>query len=375
MPVVSIDQPTIAEVRFKTAAHDADASRPRARVLTGDRPTGPLHLGHLVGTLQNRVRLQDAYDCTFIVADMHMLTTRSAPEQIAEIDANARGLVLDALSAGLDPARVTFYLQSLVPEVLELAGLFQSLVSVNRLERIPALKDMARDTGQEMSFALLGYPVLQAADILAMRAEAVPVGKDNYAYVEVTREIARRFNARYGEVFPEPETIAGDVPTLIGIDGQRKMSKSLGNAIALSDPPPVVRKKVMGMYTDPNRLTASTPGRVEGNPVFAYLDAFGTDHAAIDDLKDRYRAGTVGDVEVKAYLVEVLEAILQPMRERREMYAGPGVVEALLEEGSGRVRTHTQETLRLAREAMGFGGVHRRMHRKARQAAARDGLS
>ncbi|MGC4190919.1 MAG: tryptophan--tRNA ligase [Thermomicrobiales bacterium] len=339
----------------------------RPRLLTGDRPTGPLHLGHLVGTLQNRVRLQEAYDCTFIVADLHMLTTRSAPEQIAEIDANARSLVLDALSAGIDPAKVTFYLQSLVPEVMELAGLFQSLITVNRLERIPSLKEMARDSGQEMSFALLGYPVLQAADILAVRAEAVPVGKDNYAYVEVTREIARRFNARYGEVFPEPETIAGEVPTLVGTDGQRKMSKSLGNAIALSDLAPVVRKKVMGMFTDPNRLTADTPGRVEGNPVFAYLDTFGTDDAAISALKDRYRAGAVGDVEVKGYLVEVLEAVLLPMRARRETFSAPGVVEALIVEGSERVRDQTQETLYLVRSAMGFSGVHKRIHRRARK--------
>ncbi|HWK79813.1 MAG TPA: tryptophan--tRNA ligase [Thermomicrobiales bacterium] len=361
--------PVLASSVSPSSRNDSAAADPvRPRLLTGDRPTGPLHLGHLVGTLRNRVRLQDAYDCTFIVADLHMLTTRNAPEQIAEIDANARTLVLDALGAGLDPTRVTFYLQSLVPEVLELAGLFQSLVSVNRLERIPSLKEMARDSGQEMSFALLGYPVLQAADILAVRAEAVPVGKDNYAYVEVTREIARRFNARYGEVFPEPETVEGDVPTLVGTDGQRKMSKSLGNAIALSDPAPVVRKKVMGMFTDPNRLTATTPGRVEGNPVFAYLDAFGADIATIEALKDRYRAGRVGDVEVKAYLVEVLESVLQPMRERRETFAAPGVVETLIEEGSERVRTETRETLRLVRTAMGFAGVHTRLHRRARKA-------
>jgi len=202
-----------------------------------------------------------------------------------------------------------------------------------------------------------------------VRAEAVPVGKDNYAYVEVTREIARRFNARYGIVFPEPEIIEGEVPTLIGTDGQRKMSKSLGNAIALSDPAPVVRKKVMGMYTDPNRITASTPGRVEGNPVFAYLDAFGTDRATIAEMKDRYRAGTVGDVAVKAYLVEVLEAVLQPMRARREIFSAPGVVEALIEEGSTRVRTETAETLRLVCEAMGFSGVHKRLHRRAQKAS------
>ncbi|HEU0163826.1 MAG TPA: tryptophan--tRNA ligase, partial [Thermomicrobiales bacterium] len=237
------------------------------RLLTGDRPTGALHLGHLVGTLRNRVRLQHDYECYFIIADLHMLTTKSEPEHIAAVDTNARGLVLDAISAGLEPESVTFYLQSAIPEIHELAGLLQSLVIVSRLERLPALKEMARDANQEMSLALLGYPVLQSADIFSVRAHAVPVGKDNYPFVEISREIARRFNARYGEVFPVPQIVPGEVPTLIGTDGQRKMSKSLGNSIELRDSAEDVRRKVMRMYTDPNRLTADTPGTVEGNPV------------------------------------------------------------------------------------------------------------
>ena len=192
----------------------------RPRMLTGDRPTGPLHLGHLVGSLRNRVRLQDTFDAYFIIADLHMLTTRSAPEDIALVDQRARGLVLDALSAGIEPERAVFYLQSAVPEIHELAGLLQNLVTVSRLERLPALKDMARDAEVEMSFALLGYPVLQSADILSVRAQAVPVGKDNYAFVEITRELARRFNGKYGEVFPVPEIIPGEAPTLVGTDAR-----------------------------------------------------------------------------------------------------------------------------------------------------------
>ncbi|HWV24479.1 MAG TPA: tryptophan--tRNA ligase [Thermomicrobiales bacterium] len=341
----------------------------RPRLLTGDRPTGPLHLGHLVGSLQNRVRLQERYECFFIIADLHMLTTKNSPEDIAKADANARGLVLDALSTGIDPANATFYLQSAVPEIHELAGLLQSQVSVGRVERLPALKDMARAANIEMSLALLNYPVLQSADILCVRANAVPVGKDNYAYVEITREIARRINRVYGEVFPIPEIIEGSVPTLIGTDGQAKMSKSLGNAIALGDDAATVRRKVMRMYTDPNRIRPDIPGRVEGNPVFACLDAFGTDTPIIDDLKQRYRAGTVGDVEVKEYLVEVLDRVYAPMRERRERFSAPGFVDTLIVEGTERVREETRQTVRDLKRAMGLAGVWNRIRRTANRHA------
>ena len=182
------------------------------RMLTGDRPTGKLHLGHYVGTLKNRVNYQHDYESFFIIADIHMLTTKHLPEHIRETDANARLLVLDSIAAGIDPERVTFYLQSGVHEIHEMYTLLQNLVTVSRLERIPSLKDMARDANIEMPFGLLGYPVLQAADILCVKGHVVPVGKDNMAHVEVTREIARRFNALYGEVFPIPEGIAGSVP-------------------------------------------------------------------------------------------------------------------------------------------------------------------
>ena len=337
----------------------------RPRLLTGDRPTGPLHLGHYVGSLQNRVRLQYAYDCFFIVADLHMLTTKNSLEDIARADRNARGLVLDALSAGIEPENATFYLQSAVPEIHELAGLLQSLVTVSRLERLPALKDMARDAHIEMPFALLGYPVLQSADIFCVRADAVPVGKDNFGFVEVSRELARRFNGRYGEVFPVPETIMSAVPTLVGTDGAAKMSKSRGNVINLGDSADEVRRRVRGMYTDPNRIRADVPGRVEGNPVFVFLDTFGTDTATIEDLTARYRAGTVGDVEVKAYLVEVLEAVLAPIRERRARFAEPGFVDHLLVAGTERVREETILTLREMKRAMGLTGVWNRIRRSA----------
>lgn len=343
----------------------------RPRMLTGDRPTGPLHLGHLVGSLRKRVALQETHDAYFIIADLHMLTTRNSPEEIAKVDQRARGMVLDALSAGIDPARATFYLQSAVPEIHELAGLLQSLVTVSRLERLPALKDMARDANVEMSLALLEYPVLQSADILSVRAEAVPVGKDNYGFVEVTRELARRFNRTYGEVFPVPEIIEGDVPTLVGTDGQAKMSKSLGNAIALGDDAATVRKAVMRMYTDPARTSADVPGTVEGNPVFAWLDVFGTDRGRIDEFKARYRAGTVGDVEVKEYLAGGVNDVLEPMRERRERYSAPGYVESLIEAGTARVRAETQETVREMRKAMGFTGAWNRIRRRSERFSQR----
>lgn len=337
----------------------------KPRMLTGDRPTGKLHLGHYVGTLQNRVRYQYNYESFFLVADLHMLTTKNAPGYIAEVDANARQLVLDAIAAGIDPDHVTFYLQSAIHEIHEMNTLFQNLVTVSRLERLPSLKDMARDAGIEMPYGLLGYPVLQAADILCVRAHFVPVGKDNIAHVEVTREIARRFNFLYGEVFPVPEGQVGDVPTLVGTDGRAKMSKSLNNAIFLSDTAKEVERKVMSMYTDPRRISADIPGTVEGNPVFIYHDAFNPDQAEVEALKARYRLGRVGDVEVKQKLAAAINAFLEPMRERRAEYDVPGLVENILYEGTQRVREETKQTLIEMQKAMGLTGVWNRIRRKA----------
>ena len=328
----------------------------RKRILTGDRPTGPLHLGHYVGTLANRLRLQVSYECFFIVADLHTLTTRPDRADIAALGDNIREMVLDYLAVGIDPERSAIFLQSGVPETYELNLIFEMLVSVPRLERVPSLKDMAQAADLEaMPFGLLGYPVLQAADILLPRATLVPVGKDNEAHVEVAREIARRFNGLYGEVFPVPEVLLGDVPSLVGIDGQAKMSKSLDNAIFLADDARTVDAKVRRMYTDPNRVRADIPGTVEGNPVFAYHDAFNPDRDEVDDLKARYREGWVGDVEVKIRLARALNAFLEPIRERRAVYARqPGRVEEILRSGTARARHEAGETMAAVRQAMGL---------------------
>jgi len=296
-----------------------------------------------------------------------MLTTRNTREDIAQVTQNARDMVLDVLAAGIDPGRATFYLQSAIQEVGDLTTLFQNLVTVPRLERVPSLKDMARDAGkEEMPYGLLGYPVLQAADILCVKAHVVPVGRDNAAHVEVTREIARRFNHLYGEVFPVPDLVSADTPTLVGTDGRAKMSKSLGNAIALSDGPAEVHKKVMGMYTDPNRIRPDVPGTVEGNPVFAYHDVFNPDRAQVDDLKSRYRQGRVGDVEVKEKLAIALNAFLDPMRERRARYEDDnGRVDELIVDGTERTRRVVRQTVFEVREVMGLTGVYARLRRKA----------
>ncbi len=327
----------------------------KKRILTGDRPTGKLHLGHYVGSLANRVRLQDEYECFFIIADLHTLTTRPEREHILEIRHNVREIVLDYLAAGINSEKSVIFVQSAIPGTYELNLIFEMLVSVPRLERIPTLKDMARDANlQTMPFGLLGYPVLQAADILLPRAHLVPVGKDNQAHVEVTRELARRFNRLYGQVFPIPEALLSEVPTLVGIDGA-KMSKSRGNAIYLSDDGATVERKVHGMYTDPQRVRADVPGRVEGNPVFIYHETFNPDQEEVKDLKERYCRGKVGDVEVKEKLARAINGFLDPIRERRAHYeAQTGLIEEILAGGIRRMRQESDETMCLVREAMGL---------------------
>ena len=342
-------------------------STARKRILTGDRPTGRLHLGHLVGSLQNRVRLQHEYETILIVADLHMLTTKHTKQDIEEITDNARGLVLDYLASGIDPNVTTVYLQSAIPEIYELNTLFTNFVTVNRLARLPSIKDMAKNAQideESMPFGLLGYPVLQAADILLPRAHLVPVGKDNLAHVEITREIARRFNFLYGDVFPEPEPLLGEIPTLVGTDGQGKMSKSAGNAIMLSDDAATVTKKVRSMYTDPNRVHANVPGTVEGNPVFDYHDAFNPNRAEVDDLKERYRKGAVGDVECKDKLAVALNHYLDPIRARMAGYEqDPGLVDEILFAGTEKVRAIARETMKEVRKAMGVDRAMVRMRR------------
>ncbi|MEJ2550250.1 MAG: tryptophan--tRNA ligase [Anaerolineales bacterium] len=329
----------------------------KQRILTGDRPTGRLHLGHYVGTLKNRLLLQDEYESFYIIADLHTLTTKPEKESIAKIRAYTREIVLDYLAVGIDPEKSVIFLQSGIPETYTLNLIFEMLVSVPRLERVPSLKDMARDARLEtLPFGLLGYPVLQAADILLPRAHLVPVARDNAAHVEVTREIARRFNRMYAAVFPEPQALLGEI--LVGTDGRSKASSSLGNVINLSDDAEIVTHKVQTMYTDPKRIRADVPGKVEGNPLFIYHEAFNDDADEVAELEERYRKGKVGDVEVKRKLSLALNRFLEPIRERRQAYAAQtSLVDEILVQGTKRMREEARETMALVRQAMGFSSL------------------
>lgn len=321
------------------------------RLLTGDRPTGPLHLGHFVGTIKNRVELQDKYETFLFIANYHMLTTKA--EKLLDLDLKkiTYEIVRDNLACGVDPKKVTYYQQSDVPETFELATILGMLIKVPRLEIVPSLKDMMRDSGLDApSYGLLGYPVLMASDILVVKGDVVPVGRDNLANVEVARELAQRFNTSFGKTLTVPEPIvAGKV--LPGTDGMSKMSKSLSNAIFLSDGTAEVKRKVMSMYTDPKRIKATDPGQVEGNPVFIYHDAFNTNTAEVAGLKKRYAKGEVGDVEVKEKLVRTLEAFLEPIRERRVKITDQEISD-ILASGASRAREVAKETLAEVRAAL-----------------------
>jgi len=330
----------------------------RKRLLTGDRPTGRLHLGHYVGTIKNRVELQDDYDCLIIIADLHMLTTKRSKQDIQNILVNAKEAVIDMLSVGIDPGKVRFYLQSATADILGgMYFLMNNLITVNRLKRVPSLKEMALAANQEMTYGLLGYPVLQAVDILAYKANVVPVGKDNYSHIEVTREIARKFNSEYGEVFPIPETVEGVEVNLVGIDGKQKMSKSLNNAIFLSDSDEELRAKVFKMPTDPRRIRADIPGRVEGNTVFIYHDLFNSNKEQVEDLKQRYRNGKVGDTEVKQLLFEAIKSFLEPIRARRKEYENSRLVEEIIKSGTEYARNEFKNTLKDVQNAIGYTKV------------------
>lgn len=325
----------------------------RKRILTGDRPTGPLHLGHFVGSLKNRVALQDEYETYILVADVQALTDNfETPKRVSE---NIIEVALDNLAAGIDPAKVSFVVQSAVPEIAELTVFYLNLVTVSRLEQNPTVKtELAeRKFKGGVPAGFLAYPVSQAADITAFGASLVPVGEDQLPMIEQTREIVRKFNRLYGDTLVLPDAKLSDTPRLPGTDGKTKMSKSLGNVINLSDSAASVRKKVMGMYTDPTRIHADDPGHVEGNPVFAYLDAFDPDRKEVRRLKEQYRAGAVGDVAVKERLVDVLDAVLRPMRERRKTYADdPASVLNVLKEGTDAGREAASVTMRAVRKAM-----------------------
>ena len=322
------------------------------RVVSGMRPTGKLHLGHLVGALDNWAALQAKYDCFYFVADWHALTSDYG--DTSEIVPSAYDMAADWIAAGLDPERSTLFVQSLVPEHAELFLLLSMTVPIPWLERVPTYKEQIEQLAEKdlSTLGFLGYPLLQTADIIIYNANYVPVGEDQVPHLELSREIVRRFHNFYGQLFVEPQPLLTTIPRLPGLDN-RKMSKSYGNTINLSDDAETVRKKVMQMYTDPKRIRADVPGTVEGNPVFIYHDAFNTDAAEVDDLKARYRAGKVGDVEVKTKLAKALNGRLQPMRERRaEVLAHPSALREILYEGSRKARGIATETMERVRTAV-----------------------
>ncbi|UGQ15726.1 tryptophan--tRNA ligase [Borrelia sp. RT5S] len=340
-------------------------------MLTGDRPTGMLHLGHYVGSIVNRLKYQEEYETYVIIADLHTLTTRPDLNSINEISSNVREMVLDYLACGINPEKAHIYLQSAIPELLELNLILSMIVMVNRLQRIPSIKDMSLAAGfTEVPYGLLGYPVLMSADILMAKANLVPVGRDNEAHIELARELARRFNSLYGEnFFPIPEAIFTDSQSLVGIYGKHKMSKSLGNAIFLSDDENLLRKKVMSMFTDPKRVRADVPGEVENNPVFIYHDFFNNNVDELCELKARYKRGKIGDVEVKERLFEALNKFLMPIRERRAFFKDKKkYVDEVIFEGTSKTRKVAMEVINGAKKLMGLSKTWNIVRRNAEKA-------
>ncbi|MGI9534899.1 MAG: tryptophan--tRNA ligase [Thermodesulfobacteriota bacterium] len=324
-------------------------------LVTGDRPTGRLHLGHLVGSLGNRVKFQDEYKCFFLVADLHMLTTHY--DKVKEVEESTIQMVLDWLSVGMDPEKSTFYIQSQVPYITELSTILAMFCTVPRSERIPTLKEKIQDmgVGENYSVGLLSYPILMAADILMFKATKVPVGEDQLSHIEITRELARRFNYLYGDYFDEPEPVISETSRLVGTDGDRKMSKSLDNCIYISDNPKSVQKRVMSMFTDPNRIRADIPGKVEGNPVFIYHDAFNKNIDEVEDLKERYKTGNVGDVEVKKKLANAINGMLEPYIEIRRRYESKlDQVKEILHEGTKKANKVAKQNMEEIIEKMGL---------------------
>lgn len=346
----------------------------KPRILTGDTPTGRLHLGHWVGSLENRVKLQADYDCYFIIANTHAFTTRF--DNPAAVRQSVLDISMDFLAAGIDPQQSTIFVQSEVAAIAELTFFFSMLLPFPRVMRNPTIKDEIRDKqlGENYPFGFLLYPVGQVADILAFRPELVPVGEDQVPHLEMARETARRFNQLYcgvsshasdedaiakGGLFPVIKALMGRSKRLVGTGGPGasgqllKMSKSLNNAILLSDDADTIKKKVMGMYTDPNRLKPTDKGTVENNPLWIFHETFNNDKAWVEEAEDKYRNGAIGDVECKRKLVEVLDALIAPMRERRKAYEGnEDHVLHVLREGTERANAVAEKTLYLAKQAM-----------------------
>lgn len=323
------------------------------RILTGDRPTGKMHLGHYVGSLKNRVKLQDSYDQFVMIADVQALTDNfENPQKVRD---NVKEVLLDYLAVGIDPKKTTILIQSEIPEIAELTVFYLNLVTLERILRNPTVKDEIKQKGygQNIPAGFAMYPVSQAADITAFNADLVPVGEDQLPMIEQTREIVRKFNSLYGEVFVEPEALVGDVKRLPGIDGNAKMGKSLGNAIYLSDSEEELKKKVMSMYTDPTRIHPTDPGKVEGNPVFVYHEVFNPDKAEVEDLKKRYKEGKVGDVEVKQKLFVAINEFLKPIREKRSEFEGKDeLLDKILAEGTAKAREVARGTMKSVKKAM-----------------------
>lgn len=327
----------------------------KKRILTGDNTTGKLHIGHFVGSLENRVKLQENYETFIILADMHAL---AYPKYIA--DTNLVGnAILDVaignLAVGLDPSKTTIFQESGIPEMYELSTILSMLTPYNRNLRNPTIKDEIRDKGlgDNYSLGFVNFPVIQAADILSVNADLVPVGEDQVPHVELTRELARKFNSQFGDTFTEPEPLVGKIARLIGLDGNAKMTKSLGNTIFLNESEEELKRKIMSMFTDPSRVRSTDPGKVEGNPVFIYHDAFNTNVAEVSELKERYAKGTVGDVEVKEKLFIAMNAFLGPIRSKYTYYEQHlDEVKDILSEGTKRTRVIVSETLDQVKQKM-----------------------
>ncbi|WP_042351403.1 tryptophan--tRNA ligase [Bacillus massiliigorillae] len=327
-------------------------------LLTGDRPTGKLHIGHYIGSLKNRVQLQDQYNSFIMIADQQALTDNARnPEKIRN---SLTEVALDYLSVGINPSKVNIFVQSQIPELNELTMHYLNIVTVSRLKRNPTVKNEIKEKNfnESLPAGFLIYPVSQAADITAFKATVVPVGEDQVPMIEQTKEIVRSFNSIYQkEVLVEPTALLPKkgLGRLPGIDGKAKMSKSLDNAIYLSDSPDVVQKKIMSMYTDPNHIRVEDPGNVENNTVFTYLDAFCSDKETLEEMKAHYRRGGLGDVKVKRYLNDILQAELDPIRNKRNDYEkNLDYVFEVLKRGSLNARSVAGETLQEVREAIGI---------------------
>lgn len=324
------------------------------RVLTGDRPTGPLHIGHYFGSLKNRIAMQTDHEQYILIADVQALASNTqSPEMLAK---NIIEVALDYLAVGIDPAQSTIFVQSMIPEIAELTVFFMNFVTLSQLQRNPTIKEemKSKGYGDAVPVGFLVHPISQAADILFLKAKYVPVGHDQLPLIEQARDIARAFNRTYGDVFVEPEAVIPEHGArIVGIDGQAKMSKSLGNAVFLKDQPDEILKKVMQMYTDPDHVRVADPGKVEGNVVFSYLDLFDPNQAEVAELKAHYQRGGLGDVVLKKRLNEHMQAFLKPIRERREELAQDiPYIKEIIKNGTERARVQARELMFHVREAM-----------------------